>query len=81
VLVVRWIIGDTSHEQALAAAAARSGAEVVEATAGQARLAVGDDAQAAAVLRALVEAGLGVIEAAPESGRLEKFFRADPRVS
>jgi hypothetical protein len=28
-------------------------------------------------VRALVEAGHAVIEAAPEAGRLEKFFRAD----
>ncbi len=77
VMVVRWIVGDAPHEQPLAAAAARSGAEVIEAVAGQARLAVSDDAQAAAALRAMVEGGLGVIEATPESGRLEKFFRTD----
>jgi ABC-2 type transport system ATP-binding protein len=81
-LVVRWLLGDaTPPGETLAAAVARAGAEVVEAGSGQARLSVADDAQAAALLRALVEAGFAVVEAAPEGGRLEKFFRPDGRAS
>ena len=75
-LVLRWIVGGaTPPGERLVDAARQAGAEVVEAGAGQARFSVGDDAQAAALLRALIEAGFGIVEAAPEGGRLEKFFR------
>ena len=76
-LVVRWLVGETTPDgDRLAGAAARAGAEVVSAEAGQARLSVADDAQAAALLRGLLETGFAIMEAAPEGGRLEKFFRA-----
>jgi ABC-2 type transport system ATP-binding protein len=75
-LVVRWLASEgTPPTERLADAAARAGAEVVEAGNGQARIAVTDDAQAAALLRALVEGGFAIVETAPEGGRLEKFFR------
>jgi ABC-2 type transport system ATP-binding protein len=79
VLIVRWMTGsgeETSGE-AMAALARQAGAELVELEAGRGKFAIEGDAQAAALLRALVSAGHAVIEAAPESGRLEKFFRED----
>jgi ABC-2 type transport system ATP-binding protein len=78
-LVVRWLVGDaTPPGERVVGAATQAGAEVVEAGAEQARFSVADDAQAAALLRALVEAGFAIVEAAPEGGRLEKFFRPAP---
>jgi ABC-2 type transport system ATP-binding protein len=76
-LVVRWMSGDAAPPgERLTEIAGQTGAEIVEAGAAQARFSVGEDAQAAALLRALVEAGFAIVEAAPEGGRLEKFFRA-----
>ena len=75
-LVVRWLVGQaTPPSERLVAVATQTGAEIGESGVGQARVSVADDAQAAALLRALVEAGFAIVEAAPEGGRLEKFFR------
>jgi ABC-2 type transport system ATP-binding protein len=80
-LTVRWLAGGEPPGERLAAAAGQVGAQVVEAGSDQARLSVADDAQAAALLRALIEAGIAVVEAAPEGGRLEKFFRPETGAS
>ncbi len=78
VLVVRWLAGDSApSDETLATLLKAAGAEVLELAPGRARVAITDDARAAAVLRALVQAGVPVIEAAPELGRLEKFFRPE----
>ncbi len=78
VLVVRWLVRDLApaHE-AVAAIAAQAGAALVDLASGRGRFTVDSDEQTAALLRGLLEAGHAVIEAAPEAGRLEKFFRAD----
>jgi ABC-2 type transport system ATP-binding protein len=78
VLVVRWIAREVEPtREAVAAIAQQAGAALVDLASGRGRFTVESDEQTAALLRALLAAGHAVIEAAPESGRLEKFFRAD----
>ena len=78
VLVVRWLLGETTPPtERLATIVTDVGATALEIADGRARLAVADDAQAAALLRAVAAAGYPLIEAAPESGRLEKLFRKE----
>jgi ABC-type multidrug transport system ATPase subunit len=60
--------------EAVANAAARAGAKVVEISASGARFDVADDDRAARLLGALIEAGMPVTEATPEGGRLERLF-------
>jgi ABC-2 type transport system ATP-binding protein len=76
VLVVRWIAGEREpSSETLGGVAHQVEVDLLETAPGRARFAIGSDAQAAALLRALVTAGHAIIEAAPEAGRLEKFFR------
>jgi ABC-2 type transport system ATP-binding protein len=78
VLLVRWIVHDPEPSRENVAGVARqAGAELVDLEPGRARFAVTSDGQTADLLRGLLAAGRAVIEAAPESGRLEKFFRAE----
>ena len=58
----------------LAELAQNAGARYVEFVAPDARFAVTDDAGATRLLAALLAGGVAVIEAAPEQGRLERFF-------
>jgi ABC-2 type transport system ATP-binding protein len=78
VLVVRWIARDLEPaREAVAAIAGAAGAALVELAPGRGRFTVESDEQTAALLRGWLGAGQAVIEAAPEAGRLEKFFRAE----
>ena len=75
-VVVRWMAGGAAGTpESVGALAQQAGAALVELGADRGRFTVETDAQIAALLRGLMGAGLAVIEAAPEAGRLEKFFR------
>jgi ABC-type multidrug transport system ATPase subunit len=79
VIVVRWIARDPEPARdAVAGIAQQAGAGLVDLAPGRGRFTVESDTQTADLLRGLMAAGHAVIEVAPEAGRLEKFFRAEP---
>jgi ABC-2 type transport system ATP-binding protein len=78
VIVIRWMVREPEPPgESVADIAQRAGAELLDLEAGRGRFTVGGDAETAALIRALLAGGHAVIEAAPEAGRLEKFFRSD----
>jgi ABC-type multidrug transport system ATPase subunit len=76
VLRTRFAAATAPAEPALAQAAARAGAALLERSGADARFRVADDAGATRLLATLLEARLPVVEAVAEEGRLERLFDA-----
>jgi ABC-2 type transport system ATP-binding protein len=72
-------IGTRVSHEALAAIAAKAGAELRDVAPPEARFAVADDAGAARLIEALVTGGVPVAEATPEESRLERLFLETPQ--
>jgi ABC-2 type transport system ATP-binding protein len=72
-------IGTRVSREALAAIAAKAGAELRDVAPPEARFAVADDAGAARLIEALVTGGVPVAEATPEESRLERLFLETPQ--